>query len=162
MKNHFKLNRIRIKWFLGIAIIVWAAFYCSQNWYQLMLIQGDSMSPAYHNMQLTVIDKHSEDYVYNDVIAFKCEKLDNVLVKRIAACPGDSVVIKNGTLYVNGKISMVYQTEGIFKEAGIAEQGLVLQEKQYFVIGDHVAESKDSRYEEIGCVELKDILGRLL
>lgn len=147
---------------LGIAVIVWAAFYCSQNWYQLMLMQGNSMDPAYHNMQLAIIDKHSEDYVYNDVIAFKCEKLDSILVKRIAACPGDSVEIKNGTLYVNGKISTIYQLEGIFEEAGIAGKKFVLQEEQYFVIGDNVAESKDSRYEEIGCVKLKDILGRLL
>lgn len=120
------------------------------------------MYPTYHNMQLAVIDKHSEDYTYNDVIAFKCGKLNRILVKRIAACPGDSVEIKNGTLYVNGEISTVYQTEGIFKKAGIAGRELVLQKQQYFVIGDNIVESKDSRYEEIGCVELKDILGRLL
>lgn len=120
------------------------------------------MNPAYHNMQLAIVDRHNEDYTYNDVIAFKSETLNDVLVKRIAACPGDLVEIRNGTLYVNGRVSLVYQEKGIFEYAGTAEEKFKLQEGQYFVVGDNVLESKDSRYKEIGCVELKSILGRLL
>lgn len=41
------------------------------------------MSPSYHNMQLVILDKHSNSYNYGDVIAFQRDGLDSVLVKRI-------------------------------------------------------------------------------
>ena len=119
------------------------------------------MSPAYHNMQLVILDRHSKDYDYNDVIAFECDGLDAVLVKRVAACPGDTVVFDDGTLYVNGKISEVFMAEGQFEYAGEADTMIHLEEDQYFVIGDNVAESKDSRYTEVGCVNKMDVLGKL-
>ena len=138
------------------------AYYVSENWFQVSLIRGESMSPAYHNMQFVLLDRHSGSYTYGDVIAFQCDGLDAVLVKRIAACPGDQVIIMDGTLYVNNAVSKVYSQKYVFDYAGIAEDSIVLKENQYFVVGDNVKESKDSRYAEIGCVEFSDILGKVV
>lgn len=74
----------RIAW---IPVIIIFTYYVSSNWYQLLLIHGDSMNPTYHNMQFVMIDKYSGGYTYGDVIAFQCDNLDSVLVKRIVACP---------------------------------------------------------------------------
>lgn len=87
--------------FIYIPVIIAGSYIISSNWYQVSLIRGDSMRPAYHNMQLVLIDKHSKQYTYGDVIAFQCDKLDAVLVKRIVACPDDRVIVKDGTLYIN-------------------------------------------------------------
>lgn len=146
---------------LLFSVILVSAYYISNNWYQLMLIQGDSMSPAYHNMQLVVLNRYDDDFTYGDVIAFRCDGLSSVLVKRIVACPGDSVVIENGTLLVNGENSVVYPENNIFGYAGILENKIYLGEGQYAVLGDNMAESKDSRYPEVGCVAGADILGRI-
>lgn len=142
--------------------IIMLSYYISADWYQLALIHGESMSPAYHNMQFVIIDRHSRDYTYGDIITFKCESLDSVLSKRVAACPGDTVVIRDGTLYVNDTISSVYDQEYIFEYPGIAQSPLHLDEDQYFVIGDNIGESKDSRYEEVGMVYLYDIIGKVI
>lgn len=119
------------------------------------------MSPSFHHLQLVVLDKHPEKYMYGEVIAFHCETLGQVLVKRVAACPGDAVLIENGVLYVNGMASMVYGPEVYFEYAGLAMEELQLGEGEYFVIGDNVRESKDSRYEQVGLVEQKKIIGKV-
>lgn len=145
-----------------IFIIIGLSYYISENLYQISLIHGESMSPAYHNMQFVIIDRYSKDYTYDDVIIFRCENLNFVLVKRIVACPGDTIVIKDGMLYVNGKISNIYGQEYLFEYSGIAQKPLSLGINQYFVIGDNVGESKDSRYEEVGTVYIEDIIGKVV
>ena len=146
---------------LAIFVLL-AAFYISHNYYQFMLIQGESMVPAYHNLQLVILDKHTDDYTYGDVIAFRCEGLNAVLVKRIVACPGDSVIIREGILYVNGVVSTIFPSDFQFDYAGIAETEMELGTEQYFVIGDNIGESKDSRYQEVGRVDEMTILGEII
>ena len=148
-------------WYISVIVIVFLCGYLSSEWFQLMLIQGDSMLPSYHNMQLVVQDKHNRDYHVGDVIAFRCEGLSAVLVKRIAACKGDKVQIVDSTLYVNGEVSSLYE-EGSFDYAGILEEEVKLSTDEYVVIGDNVAESKDSRYPEIGIVQEETMIGRII
>ena len=159
IKNTIDSNKLQI--LLAIFVLL-AAFYISLNFYQFMLIQGESMVPAYHNLQLVILDKHTDDYTYGDVIAFRCEGLNAVLVKRIVACPGDSVIIREGILYVNGEVSTIFPSDCQFDYAGIAETEMELDTEQYFVIGDNIGESKDSRYQEVGRVDEMTILGEII
>lgn len=145
--------------FLGIMLLTW---YVSTHWYQLILVRGDSMIPAYHNMQIVMADRHSGNYTYGDVIAFHCDGLDTVLVKRIVACPGDEVKIEEGCLYINGDTSTVFAKERVFSYAGIADPPIHLPDSQYFVIGDNIEKSKDSRYREVGCISENCIIGKIL
>lgn len=146
--------------FFTVSIIIFS-YFVSSNWFQIVLIHGESMSPSYHNMQLVIINKYSKNYTYGDVIAFQCEGLNTILIKRIVACPGDKVQIQEGQLYVNDEISNVYPLD-TFAYAGIAENTILLEDGQYFVIGDNIAQSKDSRYSEVGCVSKVTILGVVL
>ncbi|MGN0435978.1 MAG: signal peptidase I, partial [Wujia sp.] len=73
---------------ITIALFV-AAMLVSRYFYQFMLIQGDSMKPTYHNLSLVIIDKHNRDFDRGDVIAFRCDGVSGVLVKRIVGVPGD-------------------------------------------------------------------------
>ena len=149
------------KWIVALGILA-VTCYSSANWYQLLLIHGDSMYPAYHDLQFVILDKHTGVYSYGDVIAFWCTGLDALLVKRIAACPGDQVWIQGERLYVNGKESQVFPADLVFADAGIADTALLLGKDEYFVIGDQTAKSKDSRFREVGCVREEDIRGRVL
>lgn len=148
--------------YIYIPAIMAAAYFVSANWYQVSLVRGHSMSPAYHDMQFVLIDRHSGLYTYGDVVAFQCDKLDAVLVKRIVACPGDQVIIADGTLYVNDAVSRVFPRDGIFSYSGLADSTVYLGGDQYFVIGDNLEESRDSRYEEVGMVNGKNILGKII
>lgn len=156
-KKEYKLLK-----FIYIPVIIAASYFISSHWYQVSLIRGDSMYPAYHNMQFVLIDKRFKQYTYGDVVAFRCDKLDAVLIKRIVGCPGDQVIIKDGTLYINDIASRIFPQEGIYEYSGIASEMVCLGENQYFVIGDNLRESKDSRYEAVGAVNGEDILGDIL
>lgn len=150
------------RWLFAAVLTLALSYYVSNNWYSVMMIQGDSMIPSYHDKQFVILDRHSNAFSYGDVVAFQCENLSSVLVKRIAACPGDRVSIEDGTLYLNGQVSKVYPDTGTFSYAGILEQGIQLEEGEYVVIGDNIDASKDSRYEVVGRVKRKDIIGEIV
>lgn len=148
----------RILLFIGIPLL---ALYVSLNWYQLMLIQGRSMDPTYKHMQMVVLNKHHRQFTHGDVVAFWSDGLSCIMVKRIAACPGDTVMIKEDTLYVNDEVSAVYPDSGCFAYAGILKDPLTLQPGEYLLLGDNTAESKDSRYPEVGVIPESKIYGRI-
>lgn len=118
------------------------------------------MEPAYHSGQFLILDKHSDNYSRGDVIAIKKEHISGVLVKRIVAGPGDAVFIEDGILYVNGVAGGKWQDKIEF--AGIAQKPIVLDEDYYFVLGDNLKESRDSRYEDIGLIHQAEIKGKVL
>lgn len=149
-----KIKKILL--FVSIPLI---ALYVSVHHYQLMLIQGRSMEPAYKHLQIVLLDKHTDSYTRGQVVAFSCDGLSSVLVKRIVAGPGDRAQIREGTLYVNGAVSNSYPQAGMFGFAGLLEEETVLGAMEYLVIGDNTQESKDSRYPEVGIVSQRDIIG---
>lgn len=147
--------------FLWSIIFVFSvAWYISTFWFQIMFLQGNSMEPAFHSGQFLIVDKHSEFFDRGDVIMIKKGNMDGFLVKRIVAVPGDSVYIDNKTLYINGESQEEWNGRVDF--AGIAEHPIVLGENRYFVLGDNPEVSKDSRYEEIGLIERREIKGKIV
>ncbi len=115
------------------------------------------MEPAYHNHQLLIIDKRAEEFTYGMVVAFWQESLEALLVKRIVALPGDRVQIVGQELYVND-IAVC----GGITYAGIAGEKIFLGPGEYFVLGDNLEVSRDSRYEDVGIVKEESIVGRIL
>lgn len=159
--GNVRLGKKNRWWIIFVVFIVLFSYYISNNWYGIMLIQGDSMVPTYHNMQLVILNKYNKEFLQGDVIAFECEELAAILVKRIVACPGDIVVINQGTLFINEQVSDIYSEKQSFNYPGLLEEPVYLQEGEYIVIGDNIPESKDSRYAQVGIVERKHIIGKV-
>ena len=158
MRRFFTKKRLII---IAIFVLLSIAFITSKFFYQLMLIQGDSMLPTYHNLSMVIVDKTDRDFCADDVIAFKCDNVKGVLVKRIVAVSGDTVCIKDNKLYVNDRISEITSADRI-KYAGTAEKNILLGDGEYFVLGDNYDESVDSRYEEVGIVQEDNIIGKII
>lgn len=140
--------------------ILFTALLISKNLYQVTLIQGGSMYPTYKNMQFALIDKRAQDFQRGDVVAFYCPALDCIMVKRIIAVSGDTVLISDGNVLVNDIKSP--HINGTVTFSGIASKAVLLDDNQFFVMGDNHVQSKDSRYDEIGCINRENILGRLI
>ncbi|MBR6451644.1 MAG: signal peptidase I [Lachnospiraceae bacterium] len=160
MKTRTRKNRHT--WIIAgiIVLAFFAAWFVSRFFCQVMLIQGESMEPSYHHLQPVLVNKHNREFAVGDVAAFSCEGLSVVLVKRIAAGPGDTALIRDGTLYRNGEVSECFET-GVFSDAGILETEITLGDGEYVMLGDNVAESIDSRNEAVGIVKERDIIGVL-
>ncbi len=87
-------------------------------------------------------------------------KESEAYIKRIIGLPGDTVRIKDSTIYVNNvPLSEDYAAEANF-EAYDAEEAVYLNTDEYFVLGDNRNHSTDSRFRSVGVVNRKDISGR--
>lgn len=151
-----KITKSTAAYIAAILAVLLVCGAVSRYLFQLTLVQGDSMEPAYHSGQLIVLSKFRESYDRGEVILFDCESLGCTLLKRVAACGGDTVEIKDGSLYVN-RLPVEGYTD--ISYAGIASEELLIPEGCYFVLGDNYEVSKDSRYDYVGVISGEDILG---
>jgi signal peptidase I len=125
-------------------------------------VVGVSMEPALYNGQKVLVNRLS--YVLfnpekGDVIVFLPNGNENshYYIKRVVATAGDKVRITDGILYVNDVKSDIV-TEKIL-DAGIAVNEFVLENGEYFCLGDDTGNSEDSRSANIGPVKETDIIG---
>ena len=138
------------------------AYLCSYFLVQVMLIQGDSMLPAYHDKQFVLLNKCGKVFARGDVIAFSCEALQCNLVKRIVGEPGDMIVLENGFLYLNGEVflKLNMDEQGQENSVGIRKE-FIVPENSYYVIGDNASQSVDSRDPSVGFVSRDQIIGKI-
>lgn len=159
------LLREIFSWIFGIFVSCLLAFVTVYCVGMTTSVIGVSMEPGLYSGQTIFINR----FVYRlfspspgDVIVFLPNGNQNshYYVKRVVAGPGDTVQIKGGQLYVNGEATEDTETYDKMAEAGIAENEIVLQSEQYFVLGDNRNNSEDSRSANIGVVSEKDIIGK--
>ncbi len=123
---------------------------------------GNSMHPTYKNGEYLMANK----ITYNiskpkrgDVIIFKYSDTQD-FIKRVIGLPGDTVMIKDGDIYINGSLldesdylsDTIYTTGGDYIKEG---QSITVPDGQYFVCGDNRPHSSDSR--TFGPIELGQI-----
>lgn len=126
-------------------------------------VVGNAMEPSLANEQRVYIDKFS--YLLSspkkgDVVVFvpKGNKNTHYYVKRVIAVPGDTVLIEDGILYVNGE-RCLYVMDKV-SEQGIVATEITLAIDEYFCMGDNPAVSEDSRSANVGPVKKTDIIGK--
>ena len=126
-------------------------------------IVGTSMEPGLRNGQTILVNRFA--YVLfmpekGDVVVFlpHGNEKTHYYVKRIVACPGDTVQVIDGKLFVNDEPSDIMETE--ITEPGIASKQIILENGQYFCIGDNPIDGEDSRQANIGPVDKNDIIGK--
>lgn len=117
----------------------------------LTTVQGSSMEPTLHTGDKLVIDKVSKltnKIERGDIIVFDStpenSRKDKVyFIKRVIGVGGDTINIKNGDVFVNGKeIDESYAD----KENAPTNLIMTVPEGSYFVLGDNRDNSNDSRY----------------
>ena len=93
---------------LGPLIAAVVIFLLLHTAFPSFVITGPSMEPSLHNGQRLLVNKVVYDFhepVRGDVIVFHPPNNPQAeYIKRIIALPGDSVEIKEGTVYVNGSL----------------------------------------------------------
>lgn len=133
--------------------------YCVQS----IQVVGSSMAPTLHDSERYVLNRwvyHTRAPQPMDIVVLR-DPVDNTYaVKRIVGKEGDSIYIKGGHIFLNGRLlNEPYLPAGTatFACPTAREQWVVCGADQYFVLGDNRNNSMDSRI--YGPVSRKNILG---
>ena len=155
-----------LSWIIYLVIVVCATYFIVTYVGQRTEVSGDSMEATLQSGDNLIVDKIS--YRFRDpkrfeIIVFPYKYQENTYyIKRIIGLPGETVQIKNGCIYINGRqLKETYGLEPILESAyGIAAEPVALGEDEYFVMGDNRNCSADSREAHIGPIRREDLIGR--
>ena len=151
-------------WVLECAIVIAIAYALVSS-----LVSDDSCGKC-HAGYLT---ERGTDFVNRFVYMVRAPKQGDVVdflpngnekshyyVRRVIACPGDTVQIKNGKVYINGELYKEDIVSASIEDPGVAADEVKLGDDEYFVLGDNRNSSEDSRMANIGNVKKDYIIGK--
>lgn len=153
-------SEVRV-WTRDLLIAIGLALVIIVFLYQPVKVEGTSMAPLLSDQERIFINKfvyRFEPIERGDVVVF-WYPLDRSksFIKRVIGLPGDTLEMRQGALYVNGKLVPEPYVPPRYED--FSDFGPVrVPEDSYFVMGDHRISSNDSRV--FGAVANKFIYGR--
>jgi signal peptidase I len=133
---------------------------------QSVQVVGRSMMPTLHDTERCLLNRwvyHFRSPHPGDIVVLRDPTDQKLAVKRIVATAGDTVLLKDGKLHVNGQVVQEpYLRPGTptFPYLNLREQSFHCGPGQFLVLGDNRTDSSDSR--TYGLISRKDILGLIV
>lgn len=154
-----------VKLIVDMIMIVCVAYLLVIAFFDSTQVAGHSMNDTLKDGDTVLIDKVCYEFrepKRYDLIIFepKVANVSKYYVKRIIGLPGETVLIRDGKVYIDGKRLESDLIETEIYNAGLAAEPIVLGSNQFFVLGDNRNNSDDSRFSNVGLVSGKDIIGR--
>lgn len=161
-----KIKKEVFEWLKIITISLVLAFIITQ-FIRPTLVRGESMYPTLEENDYLIIDRISYrlgEPEQGDIIVFSTNLLqenghNKDLVKRVIAVEGDHLKIEDSKVYVNDELLEEEYIHENYTEGNI---DIVIPENKVFAMGDNREKSLDSRYENVGLVDEKAIMGKVL
>lgn len=169
-------SRLRgvVEWVVVIVGAVVVAMVIKTFLIQAFYIPSQSMESTLDVGDRVLVNKLSyrlHDVNRGDIVVFErpeAESTDDIkdLIKRVIALPGERLVIRDDTIYIDGRrLEEPYLDPGTTTVNGPSspwrctdEEPCVVPEGQVWVMGDNRPNSRDSRY--FGPIDEDDIVGR--
>ena len=155
------INKKTIKHILEIIsaslLAVFIAGFIRIFFFDTYIITNKSMRPTLDEGDEILLIK--KNFIFSgiknfDIIVFR--QGENNLVKRVVGCEGDRIKIIEGELYLNN--DLIKCEYYFFAEEDNASY--TIGKNQYFVLGDNIAVSEDSR--SFGLINESDIIGQVI
>ena len=157
-KTKVEKSNFFFDWIVPIVIAVILATLINKYVIFKVKIPSESMVPT-----LNVGDRLFVTRVYNpeklkrgDVVVFDSEELNERMIKRLIGLPGDTVIIRNGVVQVNGETLQ----EDYIGTPDNYNGEFQVPEGKYFFLGDNRYWSLDSRYWQNPYIDGSDIKGK--
>lgn len=154
------------RWIFEIAVTLAFAALTAVLMFQTVTMQESAMEPTIEVgdsfFMNRVIYKFSPPK-RGDIIVFRTDASDDAAlhIRRVVGLPGETILIRNGKIYIDGEEYMESGNYPAVTNPGLAENGVTLNSGEYFVLGDNRNNSEDSRYADIGMVKKRYIAGKL-
>lgn len=154
------------EWIRDIGVAVCAVLLTLQ-FVQTARVSGVSMQPNFQPNDLLFLSTQSYTNrapERGQVVIFRSDLKDEngkkeLLIKRIIGIPGDTVVVRDGHVWINGKEQHSGYTKDLTTNGDITVQ---VPANSYFVMGDNRLHSVDSRFSDVGFVRRSSIRGRVV
>lgn len=152
-----------IGWVVNIMVALACAWFLVYGFGEQVRISGSSMQPVLDAEDVVLMNRLIYDVSSPqrfDIVVFERED-GKKNVKRVIGLPGETVQIKNGSVYIDG--APLEAPDGLEQVslAGRAEVPIQLEADEYFLLGDNRDSSEDSRFGNIGNVKGDQITGRV-
>ena len=151
-----------VLYILAIFMLVYVLFF------RAVVVVGDSMFDTLANGDKLLLISNTiyRNPKQGDIIVASKDSFrgGECIVKRVIATEGQTVDIdfKTGTVYVDGEaITEAYLYTGTYTPEGVSFP-LTVDTGCVFVMGDNRMKSKDSRNPEIGLIDEREILGKVI
>ena len=158
------LQREIFEWIMVLVVAAALAFVVRTFIFEPVRVDGSSMLNTLENNEFMIATKF--DYLAGDperfdVVICDYPNTDDGMyrVKRVIGLPGETIELKKGELYVNGEF-VEQNFEMTPNETDFGP--FTVPEGHYFVMGDNRNQSLDSRSTYVGCIDERDILGKVL
>lgn len=168
MKKNETIRYLIKEWVEPIVIAVILALIVRAFVVQAFKIPTGSMKPTLNENNRIFVNKYIyrfKDPQRGDIVVFKYpEDLKKDFIKRLIATGGETVEIKDGNIFIDGKQadnpiinSIYYYNRG---EYGGVGQKITVPKDSFYMLGDNSGSSRDSRY--WGFVPRKYIIGKAI
>lgn len=146
---------------ISLLIVLPIRYFLVQPFY----VKGSSMEPNFHDYEYLIIDELT--YRFNEpqrgqVVVMR-DPLDHskYFIKRIVGLPGDTVLVEDGDVYINGDVldETAYLASTVDTFASNEHAEVTLSDHQYYVMGDNRPASFDSR--RFGAIDQSEFVGRV-
>lgn len=149
-----------IKLIIVIIVILFLMIYVVS----VTQVVGNSMNSTLENGDVLILNKFKyrfTDIKRGDIISLEYADT-KYLIKRVIGLPGDTISIRDNTLYINGELYVEnYLDEGLeYDDFELSSLGYdTIPEDMYLVLGDNREDSLDSR--EIGLISKDEVIGKV-
>ena len=163
-----KINISDFQWkiliFVEAVCVIGLAFLLVEAFGIRVQVIGESMEPTLADGDVVMINRLGTDFFSPKrgvMVVYVPGGSEDAAptVKRVIALPHDRVRIENGAIYINDSIYEESMAKDYIEEAGLAATEITLGKGEYFCLGDNRNNSQDSRYESVGNIRRRDMLG---
>ena len=156
--NHRKLGWLHdFRFFIAAIVVLFIVFRFVVGF---SFIDGESMDPTLKDGELALYNRLATGYEAGDIVSMRVPS-GEYYVKRVIATGGDTVSLREGAVFVNGKkIEEKWAVGMTWPESIAVNYPYTIREGNVFVLGDNREHSLDSRH--FGEVNERQIKGKLV
>ena len=159
-----------LEWMETIIVAFVAVTLCFTFFARIITVEGISMEPTYFDGNRVLVTSLAGEAKKGDVVII-VHALEDTIIKRVVATEGqwvdfdselgeltvDGVPVKGEEFHIENGITFVPEYPGqVISFPQQVPEGCV------FVLGDNRAHSTDSRFVDVGMVDRRNILGRVI